>query len=212
MIRIDQVLIALAAWMVVSGSGAMVLPSAAQAACEQWNVGGGWTISQTNGVSARFDLQQSGSEIQGSAAWSHLGDPGIFLGSKDTVFVNGSVDGTINGDVFEVTVYWNNDTIGVYSGKVGPQGRILGTTADKMNPHSVASWRSDQTVKCLATAGPPPAKAPPASEPLALGRVKGSSGNAGAPPKSICESARSARARNSPAAPGLERQCAAAGG
>jgi hypothetical protein len=45
----------------------------------------------------------------------------------------------------------------------------------------------------------------------ALGRVK-MPGAAAAKPLSICEAARSARARNSPAAPGLERQCNAAGG
>lgn len=41
-----------------------------------------------------------------------------------------------------------------------------------------------------------------------LGRVKPSTG---VPSRSICESARAARARNSPAAPGLEAQCLAAG-
>lgn len=45
--------------------------------------------------------------------------------------------------------------------------------------------------------------------PVALGRVKLT--GLASPAPSICEAARSARARNSPAAPGLERQCAAAG-
>ncbi len=51
--------------------------------------------------------------------------------------------------------------------------------------------------------------------PLALGRVQSTEmaidGSAEAP-KSLCDAARSARARNSPAAPGLERQCLATGG
>ena len=42
----------------------------------------------------------------------------------------------------------------------------------------------------------------------AVGRVRGDGAPAG-PPISICESARQARARNSPAAPGLEAQCRA---
>jgi hypothetical protein len=45
----------------------------------------------------------------------------------------------------------------------------------------------------------------------ALGRVKLPPGTTPNPPISICESARRARARNSPAAPGLEAQCRAAG-
>ena len=44
----------------------------------------------------------------------------------------------------------------------------------------------------------------------ALGRVK--LPPTGAPPRSLCDAARSARARNSPAAPGLEAQCRAQGG
>ena len=51
-------------------------------------------------------------------------------------------------------------------------------------------------------------KLPPA--PIeAIGRVTG--GAPTGPPLSICEAARAARARNSPAAPGLEAQCRAAG-
>jgi len=46
----------------------------------------------------------------------------------------------------------------------------------------------------------------------ALGRVKLPPGTPAAAPVSICDAAKSARARNSPAAPGLERQCSAAGG
>ena len=48
----------------------------------------------------------------------------------------------------------------------------------------------------------------PITPALALGRVPASSG-APLPAKTICESAASARARNSPAAPGLEAQCRA---
>ncbi len=44
-----------------------------------------------------------------------------------------------------------------------------------------------------------------------IGR-KGGSGTIHTPRRPICESARDARARNSPAAPGLEAQCRAAGG
>ncbi|MEP7147546.1 MAG: tachylectin-related carbohydrate-binding protein [Acidobacteriota bacterium] len=47
--------------------------------------------------------------------------------------------------------------------------------------------------------------------PKALGRVKLPPTGA-SPPRSICDTARDARARNSPAAPGLEARCRAAGG
>ena len=58
--------------------------------------------------------------------------------------------------------------------------------------------------------GPPTLTArAPEPEYKALGRVKLSP--TGAPPRSLCDAARSARARNSLAAPGLEAQCRAAG-
>lgn len=47
---------------------------------------------------------------------------------------------------------------------------------------------------------------------MALGRVKPAPGAPPPPPRTLCEAARDARARNSPAAPGLERQCRAQGG
>ena len=51
----------------------------------------------------------------------------------------------------------------------------------------------------------PPILSPPVAK--ALGRVKLPPGTPAAAPVSICDAAKSARARNSPAAPGLERQC-----
>jgi hypothetical protein len=63
-------------------------------------------------------------------------------------------------------------------------------------------------LRCIGNANAPPsAGAPSVSDgPVKqLGKVKG-----GAPALSICEAAKTARARNSPAAPGLEAQCRAA--
>ena len=50
----------------------------------------------------------------------------------------------------------------------------------------------------------------PSKQPVqSIGRVNGSSSTPKGPPKSICEAAQDARARNSPAAPDLEKQCEA---
>ena len=197
MIRIGPVSIALLGRIVFGSIFAVLLPSAAQAACEQWDAGGQWALLQTNEFGVAFDLQQTGAELQGQATG--------FVGYKVRNY--GSVDGTIKGNSFDLNVYWNGGAIGVYTGKVGPQGRIEGSTYDKMDPSSTANWRSDTTVKCL-TIATSTTSAPLVSEkPVhSLGRVK-KSGTVPVAPLSICESARNARARNSPAAPGLERQC-----
>ena len=62
------------------------------------------------------------------------------------------------------------------------------------------------------TPKPPPPPPKPEPEPVkALGRVKLPPGTTPGPSLSICEYAREARTRNSPAAPGLEEKCRAAG-
>ena len=63
---------------------------------------------------------------------------------------------------------------------------------------------------CEAPSGPLGRPVPYQEPAKSIGRVGGSTAPPG-PPRSICESARDARARNSPAAPYLEVQCRASG-
>jgi len=220
MIRIGAVSIALLGWIVFSVAFAMLLPSAAQADCSQWDVSGTWVAVQNNGYKAEFTLQQSlppGSEIHGTGFYDGLW--------------RASVDGTVTGPSLKFTAYWNNVTggnptgsIGEYTGTIGPTGRMTGTTVDKNNPRSMATWYSDRTAKCVTNAGgtsaggvspssitPPVGGGSPASaEPAkALGKVQLPPTTLG-PPRPICDVAAEARARNSPAAPSLEAQCRAA--
>ena len=216
MIRIGSVSIALLGWIVFGVFFAVLLPSAAQAVCSQWDMSGEWVFVQSNDTSPRFTLQQTGTGLQGSASYSYY-DEHLDLWRT----VNASVDGTIEGDSFKVTAYWNNGTIGVYKGKVEPQGRIEeGSGYDRLHPQTMATWYSDRTAKCLTGAGgvspssvTPPVNAtlPPPVKPAA--RVKLPPGTVVKPSTlTTCQRAWQARARNSPAAPGLEALCAAAGG
>ena len=129
----------------------------------------------------------------------------------DFYTVHASVDGAIDGDSFEVTAYWDNGTTGLYTGKVGSRGRVEGTTYDKQHPQTMAHWYTDRTAPCLPSSSGTSARGatPPAQEGTvkAQGRVK--TGKV-SPKISICEAAEKARLRNSPAAPGLAAQCAAA--
>jgi hypothetical protein len=93
MIRIGPVSIALLGWIVVSVCFAMLLPSAAQAACQKWDVSGEWAFVQTNGFTPKFTLQQTETGLQGSAQSLHESDNG---------FTNTS--GSVDGDSFEITV------------------------------------------------------------------------------------------------------------
>jgi len=204
---------------------AMSFPVAARA-CSQWDVSGQWTAVQSNGAKPNFSLQQSGSGIQGQANDTYVHkDACVVVACGDDYYDRpGSVDGSIDGNTIELKAYWDNNSIGVYSGTIGPQGRIEGTTYDQRNPQTRAEWYSDRTMKCRSDE--PASDAPPATSaagpsnggppPVALGRVLHSGDAPSAqrigdePP--ICANARSARARNSPVASALEAQCHAAGG
>ncbi|CAN5352675.1 hypothetical protein BH11PSE14_BH11PSE14_09110 [soil metagenome] len=184
-------------------------PTHAQADCQAWDLNGHLTLIQTNDTAASVELTQMGNNFSGHASFGYWRDDDFWLcniGScgKDYIVVSGPVVGTVNGDAFEATIYWNDNAVGIYSGRIGPQGLIVGSSFDRNDPGSRADWHSNRVLACASA--PVPAK--PA---LALGRVKLPAGTT-APAKSICDYAKSARERNSPAAPGLERQCAAQGG
>ncbi len=119
-------------------------PSSAQATvCSEWQMNGEWVFVQTNNSSPVFRLRQTKTGLQGSATSYRP-----YRGYK--LLVTGSVDGAINGDSLQITAYWDNGTIGVYTGKIGPQGRIQGSTYDRNDPENRADWYSDQTATCAS--------------------------------------------------------------
>ena len=177
----------------------------AQSSCQRWDVGDHITLIQSNNTAADLRLKQTPSGFSGDASFGFWTDDDFWLcniGScgKDYHIVRGPVVGTVNGDMFEATVYWDNNAIGVYTGRIGAQGLIVGNTYDKNDPSTRADWHSNRVLECAA-----------AKTGMALGRVHLPAGTA-TPGKSICDYAKSARERNSPAAPSLEKQCAEQGG
>lgn len=174
---------------VVGSSPALAL----DAACVQWNVSGTWTAVQSNhqrrSKGATLKLQQTGTEIKGSAEYQN--DNGIFI--------KGPVVGTAIRNAFAATIYWDDNRVGVYTGEIGPQGLVVGRSFDKNDPRTSADWHADRSFDCL-TAG---------RKPMTLGRVPSTGPPLARTAASLCDAAKSASASNSPAAPGLERQCRA---
>lgn len=189
--------------------------------CTQWDLSGHFTLVQTNETSPSFKLAKTPVGLQGTAFYAYTEEVACFIVScgDDYFEVHGSVDGTVVGNEVELVAYWNNGTTGVYSGKVGPQGRVEGNTYDRQHPQVIARWYSQTPVTCLAgttstgeqigttSSALGTAPAPVAVRPQGRVRV----GGAAPTPSTLtkCEAAKQARARNSPAAPGLEKQCAA---
>lgn len=149
MTRIGSLSIGVTGWVALGVSLAALSPSAAQAACAQWNVSGFWLLTQSNGANVELELQQNGNVITGSAKWREIIDNGILV--SDEKYHYGSVDGTVQGNSFNVQMYWTTDrTVGVYTGEIGPQGRIEGRTYERSRPANQASWFSGATMNCAA--------------------------------------------------------------
>lgn len=125
---------------------------ASRAACTRWDMSGSWTFVQSNDTSPIFSLKQTNTGLQGTAThfYTHKSECKFAFCGDDYYKHTASVNGAINGNSIEITAYWSNGTIGLYTGKIGPEGRIEGATHNKENPQTTARWYSDRTAKCLA--------------------------------------------------------------
>lgn len=131
--------------------------------CSQWDVSGSWHAVQSNRTWPELKLEQTGTQFRGSAQYAYIAENSGFSGEYS---VTGPIVGTVTGNSFEATVYWDNNTIGIYTGQIGPQGLIVGHAYDKTNPASVAEWHSDRAFDCRSSADY-------ASKPaIALGRAQ----------------------------------------
>jgi len=121
-----------------------------EAQCEQWDVSGKWKIRQGS-FTLPVVLTQKGKTVSGSAAHRDAiitksdGTTGRFGELGDLA---GSVNGTIEGDRFDVQINWARGGVGIYRGTIGKNGVINGMTYDKNKPSSTATWRSSKVMKC----------------------------------------------------------------
>src|ERR1700682_1734628 len=138
--------------LLFSISFALLLPSAAHAEkgkCLYLDVSGSWTARQSNDIDVQFDLQQTGSQIRGTAIskGKHLG-PGIGVGT---------VTGTVTGSSLKMTVDWSAGSpfggapIGEYTGEKKYSFRQWeGWTFDRVNYNPSVTWSPNREFTCLA--------------------------------------------------------------
>ncbi len=154
-------------------------PYSAYAQCGQWDVGGQWSIQQSTTV-VNFELQRNGSVVTGKAYYTQPGRETKFLGvvtsGGDSVVHYGDVDGSARGSLFTVHIYWDNHkSIGVYTGKISPSGKIEGDAYGEENPSVKVKWYSRSSMLCapvpvVATKTPTPA--PPKKTIKATGHAR----------------------------------------
>jgi hypothetical protein len=126
-----------------------------EAQCPQWDVSGQWTLEQSNGATVSMNLRQNGTSLTGTAAHTNAsvgkggGIPGFESFGVNGARVEGAVSGNIAGNDFYAEISWDGGKlVGVYRGKVAPQGRLEGTTYDKAKTSSKATWFSTSAMKC----------------------------------------------------------------
>jgi hypothetical protein len=114
----------------------------------KWRVPPYFGVQQGNGWSTGFHLTQNGTELQGRArAYKYWIKSILIAQLPDGAQIEGSADGTLIGDHFDLNVYWSGTSVGVYHGTVNAQGRIDGTTYDRLHTDKKPElWHSEVTL------------------------------------------------------------------
>jgi hypothetical protein len=167
-LRLPALRLAFAAFLVVPSACAIA------ADCAQWNVAGAHDLHQSNTAKGYMTLQQDGTQFKGQVTVGNKHRPDEVDSYYD--YTNGDIVGTVVGNKFEATVYWDDNKVGVYTGQIGPQGLVVGRTFNKNNPSESADWHGSPAFNCLTASVPnPPANngnsASNDKPAMALGRV-----------------------------------------
>jgi hypothetical protein len=102
--------------------------------CQRWNVSGTWSISQSNGFSITFIIEQKQDALTGTAD-------------------NGSgpvpVVGTLRDNQLAMTVSWASGGTGRYTATMSPSGQLIeGFTQNLSMPSSTATWNTVDRFEC----------------------------------------------------------------
>jgi len=145
-----------------------------EARCKHYDVSGQWTLQQRNGYGVTLNLQQTGTAITGTAkhdVTATIGGGVAFAGpiptgpafSETREAAPGTVEGSIQGNDFFMNISWgsNNDTHGIYRGKVTAQGRLEGSMYHKEIPKNKSTWVSSTIMQCADAAAVEPVNSAP---------------------------------------------------
>lgn len=159
----------------LSAAVAAVLSSGAEAVCARWDLSGDWGAVQSNGFQPRFVLRQTPNGFQGDVAYVMSGGVTTYLlviqKGNPAKIIRGTAQGAVSGNSIEITVQWNNGSVGVYTATINDFGRMQGVTFDQQNPKSTATWVGDRNLNCAGTPSQPASAPSPASDRCPSGRV-----------------------------------------
>jgi hypothetical protein len=145
-----------------------LLPQAAWAECQAWELPAKFAVKQDNGYNVTFDVNVTNGKITGSAHYYE---------GANLRRVDGKVDGDFYGASFRIDVWWQTKAYGHYEGYIESDGHLKGVTKDLQNPTGAnpeVYFRSPQTLRCKVAETPAPSPAsPPSSGPWAAIAVDG---------------------------------------
>ena len=101
----------------------------------KWRLPEQWTVTRADGATVRFDLNQDGDVIAGTAhavAAAGEGDQ------------SGIMSGSTTGDAIEMTVYWPAGEVIDYRGAFDADGTASGTAIDRSADSATVDWKADQ--------------------------------------------------------------------
>jgi len=102
--------------------------------CQQWNVSGTWSISQSNGFYITFIVQEKQDVLTGTAD----------NGSGPVPMV-----GTLRANELAMTVSWASGGAGRYTATMSPSGQLTeGFTQNLSMPSSTATWNTVAQFEC----------------------------------------------------------------
>lgn len=130
-----------------------LLPPSVEARCPQgWDVGSEWTFQQDGPLIVSVKLRQDGVAVSGTATFTGTTkkeEGGLFGSFGEKGLIHGTVDGTVQGDQFDVKIYWSNKTVGIYEGTIRPSGRIEGKGWEQSSRGTKVKWHSTGVMNCV---------------------------------------------------------------
>ena len=122
-------------------AGLMATQASAASACTQWDVS--WMqLRQSNGYIVGLPTQSSGTSIAGRTNLSAFG------WNWQRYVGGGYISGWTYQNRFTATIWWDSGSAGDYEGRIDAYGRITGTTHDRANYNSSASFTSTGSARC----------------------------------------------------------------
>lgn len=134
-----KLILTLTAVLVVAG---LASQAASAQACTQWDLSY-IQLKQSNGYIVGLGAQ-SGTQFNGRVSLSRYGNGWV------QPFSGGFMQGWTYQSRFTATIYWDFGASGSYEGTIDYWGHVHGTTYDRRNTASWASFDSTRNARCVS--------------------------------------------------------------